>query len=141
MIPHARRGAKRASVPEGGEWGRGLTNSKSSVGRVDVSGPPWSFLHIPLRGRLHWRLPRAPALEPSQAGDSEAGCEALVVAERRTGPADGSKDIDLGSLSTPDLARVALWSHLASALCLNNVNPMPEVLVLPFELLSSPIFG
>lgn len=88
---------------------------------MDVSGSPWSSLHIPLRGCLHWRLPRAPALEPSKAGGSEAGCEALVVAVGRTGPADGSKDIELGSLSTPDLARVALGSHLASALCLNNV--------------------
>ena len=34
--------------------------------------------------------------------------ETLVVAEQRTGPTDGSKDVELGSLY-PDLATVALW--------------------------------
>lgn len=47
-----------------------------------------------------------PALEPGEAGDSEAGS--------RTGPADGSPDTELRSLPTPDLARAALWLHLAS---------------------------
>lgn len=63
-----------------------------------------------------------------------------MVAEQRTGPTDGSKDVELGSLY-PDLATVALWSHLATNRRLCNIKQMPKVSVLPSELLSFPIFG
>ena len=92
------------------DGGRGLKDPRSAAGRVDVSRSLWSSPHItkqcqPLYNL--WRLPRAPALQPSEARDSEA--------KSRTGPADGSPDAELRFLPTRDLARVALWLQVVSA--------------------------
>lgn len=43
------------------------------------------------------------------------------MAERKTGPADGRKGTELGSRYTPALGRVAFWSRVTTALCVNHM--------------------
>ena len=117
------QGEQSVAAREG--WGRGLKDPRSAAGRVDVSRSLWSSPHITKQCRpLYnlWRLPRAPALEPSEARDWEV--------KSRTGPADGSPDAELRFLPTRDLARVALWLQVASAAAAAAAKPLQSCLPL-----------